>query len=158
VKSWTVICAALVIFAAGLVTGVFADRAAVAARTEHVSPPPPFQGRPDHRRFLEKLDKELNLTPDQHKQIEGLLAASQDRIKKLWEPVRPKVHEEYHQTREEINKLLTPEQQELYKKMRAKMGRPEGRERDRKDGEPKSGAQTNAETLPSDKSTVPPGR
>lgn len=70
--------------------------------------------RNDRRKaYLAKLDNELKLTPEQHKKVEELLATSQDRIRKNW-------RDEYQQTREQINALLTPEQQEIYKKMRAK--------------------------------------
>jgi hypothetical protein len=153
VKPWKAICAALVIFAAGLATGIFTDRS-IPNPSHNNGGPPPFQGpgRMDRRKaFLEKLDNEVKLTPDQRKQVEALLAESQERIKKMWEPVQPKVHEEYHNTREKINGLLTPEQQDLYAKWRAKMGKDgHDHDRERKEGERKreNKLETNSPSIP----------
>jgi hypothetical protein len=126
VKPWKAIAAALVIFAAGLVTGLAVARTLAEKSITHAAPPPPAQRGDRRKEYLAKLDRELHLTAEQHQQAEQLLTASQERIKKNWEEVHPKMREEYQRTREEINKLLTPEQQELYKAMRARREHKDG--------------------------------
>ncbi len=116
---WKVILAAFIIFVAGAATG--------GVLVHSYAPPPqvpknqvrqgPFNG--DHRRgYLQRLDKELQLTTEQHDKIEKILADSQERMRKLWEPVSPKAKEEYAATRKEISEVLTPEQREKMKNMR----------------------------------------
>ena len=116
---WRVILAAAVIFLAGAGTGgalvrSFAPRI---VKRMHVSPPLPIG--PDRREeYLSKLDHELQLTPEQRRTAEGILAASQKRMKEIWEPFEPQVKEEYRRTRREISEILTPAQQERMKQMR----------------------------------------
>src|SRR5690606_5742603 len=79
----------------------------------------PFNG--DHRRsYLQRLDKEVQLTPDQRAKVEKILADGQERMKQLWEPVAPKAREEYRRTRQENSEILTPDQREKMKKLRGR--------------------------------------
>lgn len=115
---WKVIFAALIIFVAGGVTGGAIVRAFPRTQPKKVTgQPAPFNG--DHRRnYLQRLDKEVQLTPEQRAKIEKILADGQERMKKLWEPVAPKAKDEYKRTRQEISEILTPEQREKMKNMR----------------------------------------
>jgi len=50
-------------------------------------------------------------------QADKLIAASQDRTKKIMEPVAPKIREELKQTKDQFRALLTPEQQTRFDEM-----------------------------------------
>ena len=150
---WKVILAAFVIFVAGAVTGGTLVRSYPPAPTQKAQParqPGPFNG--DHRRgYLQRLNKELELTTNQYQQVEQILATSQERMKKLWEPVSPMAKEEYARTRKEILEVLTPEQREKMKNMR----RPGERSHERQNRETQS---TNGEPqtqLPAGESQKP---
>ena len=41
--------------------------------------------------FMRRAERELNLTPDQRERIDKIIAASQERTKKILEPVSPKI-------------------------------------------------------------------
>jgi Spy/CpxP family protein refolding chaperone len=115
--------AVVVIFLAGAGTGgalvrTFAPK--VVKRT-HVNPPLPV-GHERRQEYIEKLDRELQLTAEQRTKIEGILAASQKRMKEIWEPMEPQVKEEYRRSRREISEVLTPDQQAKMKSWRKDRG------------------------------------
>lgn len=120
VNRWRVISAAVVIFIAGAAVGGIVVRtyAPKVVKRMHVSPPLPISH--DRREeYISKLDKQVQLTAEQRVQVEEILAASQKRMKAIWEPVEPQCKEEYRRTRREISQVLTPEQQaklELWRK------------------------------------------
>jgi Spy/CpxP family protein refolding chaperone len=95
----------------------------------HVSPPLPVSN--DRRQeYISKLDRELTLTSEQRLQVEQILAASQKRMKQIWEPLEPQVKEEYKRTRREISEILTPEQRAKMDKWRKEGKKEEGRLKD----------------------------
>jgi len=116
-NTWKVILATLVIFVAGLVTGVlvvwhsgnvFASPSQRQPGTPHPGPVvSPYGLRLD---FLRRVERDLNLTAAQREQIDKLLRESQERSRKIMEPVAPQIREELDQTRQEFRKVLTPEQ------------------------------------------------
>ena len=116
---WRVILAAIVIFGAGVATGAVVVRtyAPKIVKRTHVSPPLPI-GHDRRQEYIAKLDRELQLTPEQRAKIETILADSQKRMKEIWEPMEPQVTEEYRRTRREISEILTPEQQEKMQQWR----------------------------------------
>jgi hypothetical protein len=95
VNRWRIILAAAVIFCAGGATGALVVRtyAPKVVKRMHVSPPLPVSN--DRRQeYISKLDRELQLTPEQRTLVEQILAASQKRMKQIWEPLEPEVKEE----------------------------------------------------------------
>lgn len=134
---WKVILATLVIFVAGLVTGVL-----VVWHSEHLfsasSPHPTASPRPTpavspgglRLELLRRMQRDLNLTAAQHKQIDKILTDSQERSRKIMEPVAPAIREELAKTREEFRNVLTPEQRakfdELIKHPQHRSGPHEG--------------------------------
>jgi Spy/CpxP family protein refolding chaperone len=129
VNRWLIILAAAIIFGAGAATGALVVRtyAPKVVKRMHVSPPLPVSN--DRRQeYVSKLDRELTLSQEQRTQIEQILAASQKRMKQIWEPLEPQVKDEYKRTRREISEVLTPEQ-------RAKMDkwRKDGRKDEKKE-------------------------
>jgi hypothetical protein len=119
VNRWTVISAAAVIFVAGAATGglVVRSYAPKVVKRTHISQPLPISH--DRRQeYISKLDHELQLTAPQRSQIEQILAASQKRMKQIWEPLEPQIKEEYRRTRREISEILDPEQRAKMDKLR----------------------------------------
>ena len=116
---WRVILAAIIIFSAGAATGGLLVRtyAPKIVKRTHVSPPLPI-GHDRRQEYISKLDRELQLNPEQRVKIETILADSQKRMKEIWEPMEHQVKEEYRRTRREISEVLTPEQQEKMKQWR----------------------------------------
>jgi Spy/CpxP family protein refolding chaperone len=117
VSRWKVLLVAFVIFAAGAATGALVVRnyAPKIIHRTHVTPP--MQMTIEHRmEYVNKLDRELHLTPEQRQKVETIIAASQQRMKTIWDGVEPQVKEEYRCSRRDISEVLTPEQRE---KMRA---------------------------------------
>jgi hypothetical protein len=116
VTRWKVFLAAAVIFITGAITGGLLVRnfAPRIVRRTHVSPPVPLSSQ-RRQEYLGKLDRELDLTPEQHSKAESILAASQARMKRIWEPVEPQIKEEYRRTRREISDMLNPGQREKMK-------------------------------------------
>jgi Spy/CpxP family protein refolding chaperone len=124
VNRWRIILAAAVIFCAGAGTGAIVARnyAPKIVKRTHVSPPLPLSH--DRREeYISKLDREVQLTAEQRGQVERILAASQKRMKQIWEPLEPEVKEEYRRTRREISEILTPEQQAKMSKWKKDNGK-----------------------------------
>lgn len=109
----------MVIFAAGVVTGGI-----LSWRLQHsFSMPPP---RPAYRAalpsspgglrldFLRRAQRELDLTPQQRERIDKLLKESQERSRKIMEPLAPPLREELARAKQEFLQVLTPEQQKRF--------------------------------------------
>lgn len=125
-NAWKVIASTLVIFIAGVVTGgllvtysirftEFRHKPANAAANSNNNPA--AANNPwllKNTQLLHRMDRELDLTRDQHEHIAVIIAASQERIKILWRPVAPLMGKEMQQVRSEIYKELTPEQRKKF--------------------------------------------
>lgn len=134
-NAWKVILATLVIFGAGMVTGALyfghghseflSDSSANAAvptnsatlANQHdnhmINPPGPLM--PMLRKdYLKNLDRELQLTPEQHDHIEKIISEGQDQTKTLWDQIAPQIKEECQETRKAIQAELTPSQIATY--------------------------------------------
>ena len=61
--------------------------------------------------LLRRMERDLDLDPRQHAQIDKLLTESQERIRKIMEPVAPEMNEELQNTREQFRALLNSAQQ-----------------------------------------------
>jgi hypothetical protein len=140
VNTWKVILATLVIFGAGVVTGgllvVYSNHVARPPVNTAVSDGPrrnpqpvPGPGAPRDPReprlpvaqhfllrkeFLNRLNEELNLTPDQRERIEKIMSEGQQRIQEFSQSVDPQIRAELAATRERIRAELSPVQQTLY--------------------------------------------
>jgi len=131
VNTWKVILATLVIFGAGVVTGgllvgysnylqlhrqkpVATDTpppnpsVAIAVHTNQLPAPPPVLLRKD---FLNRLNQELKLSPEQREHIEKIISEGQERNRELWQKIEPDVRAALVDAREKIRAELTPEQQ-----------------------------------------------
>jgi len=141
VKIWQVILATLVIFGTGVVTGGLlvdyssrgqhriwrTDKRIDAPRLPGANQPREIKGFPQglqipphaglRTNLVERLDRELKLTPEQHRRIEKIIIDSQERTKELWKEVGQPFREEVQQTRERIRAALTPEQRQKFEEM-----------------------------------------
>ncbi len=112
----TIVIAAVVViaaFAAGIVAGIAGDRLF-------------------HRRFarqplmwaamIHRLDRHLDLTDAQRKQVHQIL-------ERRHASLEGRMRQEIEATNAEIERLLTPEQREKFRKMRMRLGHPHGRRR-----------------------------
>ncbi|MBU6399330.1 MAG: hypothetical protein KGS61_03345 [Verrucomicrobia bacterium] len=116
-SAWKAILATLVIFGAGLVTGAVSGRWLRAQAHPAFRLGPSSQMTPwtaQRRAFLRRLDRELDLNPAQHARVQQLITESQDRLKKIWEPITPQARQEFHRLRGEIRAELNPDQQHKF--------------------------------------------
>ncbi len=107
----------MVIFGTGVVTGgllvqhserirpVKSQHAPTAAQR---SPSTPGNMRVD---LLRRMSRELDLTPEQRERVDKILKESQERTKKIMEPVAPQLRAEVQQTKEQFRAVLTTAQQ-----------------------------------------------
>ena len=124
-STWKVILATLVIFGAGVVTGGLFNRqctklicnagkpaAPVVESTTNTNRgvPPPAQIPGMRKDFVKRMDRELNLSPEQREKIDKIMADGQLHIKELWERIAPECHETWNTTQEKIRAELTEEQ------------------------------------------------
>ena len=113
-KVWKVILAALVIYSAGVVTGGLTLRLDFFNSS---SPEKTSRGssrsrqRPD---FIDRMQKELGLSPEQRERISQILQESRERMRALWDSVSPKADEEFRHVRTLILAELTAEQAKIY--------------------------------------------
>jgi hypothetical protein len=129
VNTWKVILATVVIFVAGAVTGSLLVRQGMLSQPAKQARPNPNRTIPSapgmmRVEFLRRAERELNLTPDQREQADKLIAASQERTRKIMEPVSPKIREELKQTKDEFRALLTADQQVRFDEMLKKQSHP----------------------------------
>ena len=89
---------------------------------------PPHHGSPPEMKswMLARLDRHLNLTPEQHTRIDTVLTRREADIRALMSATRPRFDSIATRTRSEIQAVLTPEQQqkfaEITKQMDARRG------------------------------------
>ena len=140
-NAWKIVCATLVIFVTGIITGAslvrFAERGSKpwprTARSPVVLPSPahdpalPSVSRPANatapssrilnREFVQLLARQLRLTPEQRERIDKIIADGQERLRELRASLEPQTRKQMSDTREQIQALLTPEQREQFDRL-----------------------------------------
>ncbi len=122
VNNWKPILAALIIFAAGYVTGglTLGGYRGGATRDEPVRAeqrrgPKPERSKDGHLRDLcGRLQEELRLTPSQRERIEEIVRLAHERVKVVADKMRPLIRSEFKQMERDILEELTPEQAEKF--------------------------------------------
>jgi hypothetical protein len=76
-------------------------------------------GKDHYSQMLERFSAKLNLTPEQKKEIAGILEAKRQNIIALRAEIRPRFEEIRNSARQEIRKHLNPEQQQKFDTMQA---------------------------------------
>ena len=105
----------------GLLCGMLVDRWIILRR-----PRPPLAAMGPRRigeRLLGRLTRDQELSPEQEASIARILDASRDSIALVQSGVRNRMRAVTTRTRTEIQALLTPEQQEQYRKTLRQMDR-----------------------------------
>ncbi len=146
---WKAVCAALVIFLAGIITGATLVRIAQARPGPRwiqrpgmqnagqpnpgtpMNPGPPNEPRPPNtgpqgllsREFIQILERQLELTPDQRERVGKIMADGQERVRELRSRIDPEMRKELQQTREQIRAVLTPEQRERFEQLMKRTSR-----------------------------------
>ena len=123
-SSWKVIFAVMVIFGCGVVTGsllIQQHRPEPVSTPEHPAaapknpPAPPWQlQRLD---FLKRIEKQLDLTPEQREHIDKIMHDSQERTKVVWDQIAPQMRDELNTVREEIRGELNADQQKKFEQL-----------------------------------------
>jgi Spy/CpxP family protein refolding chaperone len=129
VNTWKVILATMVIFGAGVVTGGLLVRHTSSPshppRGQAASRPlPPMSPSGLKMEVLRRVERDLDLTPEQRSQVDRIISASQERTKKLMEPVAPQIHAELQETKEAVRAVLTPEQRIRFDELLKQQQRP----------------------------------
>lgn len=114
----------MVIFGAGVVTGGLLVRLtrAPAPVIQEAAPTP---ARPAQSgavgglrfEFLRRAQRELELTADQRDHLGRILRESQERTRKIMEPVAPQMREELKRTRAEFVQVLNPDQRRRFNEL-----------------------------------------
>ena len=145
-NAWKIVCATLVIFITGIITGAslvrFAERGPKPWQRMPKSvanfPSPPNSGQPNNptppndsrsanasspgspllnREFVQILSRQLRLTTEQRERIDQIMADGQERMRELRASLEPQTRKQLLATREQIHALLTPEQREQFEQL-----------------------------------------
>jgi hypothetical protein len=95
--------------ALGAVGDIFFNQRVLGARPQ-IQPQTQNQNRPDPPRAVARLTNELQLTPDQQKQLSLILTDMQQRIDAVRQQVNPQFDQIREEGHEQIRQILTPEQ------------------------------------------------
>lgn len=148
---WKPILAALVIFAAGVITGGLlvshADRVSQGGRRKAIlelprpAANPGPQGSPRevpgrslpsriprliNEDFVRRLEAEIHLTQGQRERIQEIIGEGQARNKEIWDRITPELRREIVEAQKRIREVLTPEQRVKFEEL-MKQGRPANR-------------------------------
>ncbi len=127
----------LAVFCIGMAAGMVIGR--------RMAPPPPrfgmfFPGEPGPGRgrgpgpgpgpLIDRLDREVQLTPEQRTRVQAIFDARRGRLEEVQREIIARAEEERRELQQEIRKVLTPEQQERFDRWVAQqpLGRGRGRE------------------------------
>jgi hypothetical protein len=112
VNYWKVIFATMLIFGTGVVTGGLVVSFSSHPKLHNQAPRPALPALPGVVRieFLKRVERELELRADQREQIDKILASSQDRTRRLIQPIIPDLRAEYELTKKQIRATLDESQ------------------------------------------------
>src|SRR4051812_4691261 len=148
VKIWKVILATLVIFGAGVITGGLLVNHVVKIKKTANKPAPPLQAltpwQQRSRDLLHRMERELDLTPEQRQHVEKIIMESQERTRSLWKPIAPQMNREMVRVREEMREELTPEQRKRFDELL----KPRQKKQDEKSLASTNAAQSNFSSTP----------
>lgn len=114
-KPWKAIAAALALFMAGAFCGVMTEQL-VAQHSRRKPITPDLVGPLGQRvAMVRRLEKRLDLTPEQRTRVEVLIRESQQRLRDMWDPIAPRAEEELRHLYRGIELELTPPQRAQFK-------------------------------------------
>jgi Spy/CpxP family protein refolding chaperone len=131
VNSWKIILAALVIFGAGVMAGSLVathhplqssdGQNPLRDEREHPShmelPRPPLLEQSLNKKFLQRLNDKLQLTPEQKEKIQKIISDGQEKNHSIWTNVAPQFRGVIMETHRQIREQLTPGQQKEFEEL-----------------------------------------
>jgi Spy/CpxP family protein refolding chaperone len=128
-NTWKVILATMLIFGTGVVTGGLlvgkADRTRNPRAQQNLAlrqiPNTPGGMRLD---LLRRMERDLDLSAEQRELVDKIIKESQERTRKIMEPVAPQMRDEMQLTRERFRAVLTPEQRQRFDDLSKQPQRP----------------------------------
>lgn len=75
------------------------------------------EGAPDFGYLVRRLDRRLDLTPEQEREVAGIVERARDELWELRREVAPRIHGRMEEARAEIETILTAEQREELRRM-----------------------------------------
>ena len=141
-NAWKPILAALVIFAAGVVTGGLTVQIRQPRPTPNSGGNPPIRKVPampreaQLRELSRRMQAELDLAPEQRERIEGIVRDSQERMKSVRDEVGKKIGEEFREMLHKIRSELTVDQRRKFAEI---MKQPDERDRSARPSLPAAG-------------------
>jgi hypothetical protein len=67
--------------------------------------------------FLRRIERELNLSPEQKQKVDAILSDGQERTRQIMEPLTPQIRQELNKALAEFRAELTPPQQARFDEM-----------------------------------------
>jgi hypothetical protein len=133
VNPWKFILATVLIYGTGVVTGALVIKLVDRPQPAHIKPSPQLTYNQIQRaEFLSRLQKQLNLTPEQNDHIGQILRDSNQRTKPYWDPVAAKMKDEVRTVTDKIRAELSPDQIAKFE-IEIKSGRTPKKDPERKD-------------------------
>ena len=119
---WKPILAALLIFAAGVVTGGLTIRLKGRPFVRPAGLPaqgldrtrPPQRPEAELRELSQRLQRHLKLSSEQRERVEAIVKESRERMQTIAEEMAPRTREEFRRLRERIRAELTPGQRQEF--------------------------------------------
>jgi hypothetical protein len=108
----------VVTFLGGIVLGAIGDRFML-FHQHRMLPRGGMRMAAEH--IVHRLDRDLDLTPAQEKQVEASVKRHEQRMEASWSEMQPKVRAEMEQTDREIEAVLNPQQIKKFRDFRARM-------------------------------------
>jgi Spy/CpxP family protein refolding chaperone len=138
-NSWKIILATVVIFGAGVLTGGVLVNYVNHAQPKLPHRPPPESAQhpqvenpepsrqpglpkprqPDwwKKQFVQQLDDKLQLTPEQHEKIAGIITSGQERIREISTNTTAQTRQVIQNARQQIHAVLTAEQWKVFEEL-----------------------------------------
>jgi Spy/CpxP family protein refolding chaperone len=110
----------------GALAGVVGDRVLSDRAAVRAAAPPAPPGPRGEARYAERLVGQLELSPAQADAIDEIVAEEQVRVRELSEEVQPRFRAIADDTRDRIESVLTPEQRQRLRELRAERMRSMG--------------------------------
>lgn len=113
-NKWKAIGGVLLVFILGVGAGALGSMCIVRHRGEFM-----MRGGPHAfgEAAVRRLDHELKLTPDQHRQVEAIIADARTEIKKLHKEAQPKIDAIFEQAVGRVSAILRQDQKEKFDNM-----------------------------------------
>jgi Spy/CpxP family protein refolding chaperone len=118
VKSWVAVAAVLALFLVGIGVGILGTHLYLLHARGPADGPAPGAAR-----FHARMERALDLTEEQKRQVRAILRDSRREADALHREMLPRVRAHMEATADRIREVLTPEQRERFDEFRRRQGR-----------------------------------